>query len=804
MSLRVLWQSNSPVCNTGYGMQTAAAVPRLQALGHKMAYFAFYGFEGSKMEFNGIPLYPNDKRDWGVAYNSIFYNDHKADILLTLQDTWVLQGMNIGLNWVPWCVTGDTKVITPEGEVEIEKASDVKEVLAISPEGIPSWVKVTAYHKLPCVMDVYEIVTDDCILLVTGENDILTDRGWIPANCIETKDMVYCLYAENHNKNTVGLHSRFNRWRREYRNNHPAKVGKKNPIPVMGEGGYFQPERTRNGVAQGNTGFRLHQSDSRYWITPYGEWVGFPSYGIHIRNSGAGTSSVDTKGSAALLDNQEGTSLDCVGVHQDSSESPLQQYLSEQGTRISFEGTPSEYARWQRVRTVRKCSQKIEQVFDLTTETGNFFANNILIHNCPIDHDPAPPEVLKILKNHAGIVKPIAMSKFGHRKLKEAGIDSYYIPHGVNTHLFSPQEQWRKDIRKQHGWEDKFVIGTVGTNTVERKNWIASLKAVKEFYSHHKDVVYYMHTDMHHSMGIDLDELRSTLGLTDITFYPKQEQMIVGVRAEALAHLYNAMDVFLLPSKGEGFGIPIIEAQACGVPVITTNCTAQPELIDGGWLVKDLTPTWTAQTSWQFDCNPSEIALYLEEAYQEWKSGNYQHRRDLARAKALEYEWDTAGGKLGLIDAFWKPTLEDIEKKIHEPKNREGIQEWRIYMIPHSIIPRKVLDIGCGVTQPYKCILERLGDYTGIDLKEGPGVTVMDCHHLPYEDKEFGFVWMSEVLEHLDNPEQAIAEAKRVSNSGVCLFSTPMNPFFKMDPEHKAITNISYTTLGTGDGLIAW
>jgi SAM-dependent methyltransferase len=257
------------------------------------------------------------------------------------------------------------------------------------------------------------------------------------------------------------------------------------------------------------------------------------------------------------------------------------------------------------------------------------------------------------------------------------------------------------------------------------------------------------------------------------------------------------MDVFLLPSKGEGFGVPIVEAQACGVPVITTNCTAQPELVEGGWLVKDLTPTWTAQGSWQFECNPHEIAEYLEEAYDEWKSGKIQERKDKAREKAKEYEWDK------LIPEYWKPTLEDIEKRIHEPKNCEGIQEWRMYFIPHQCVPRKVLDIGCGVTQPYRKILEQLGDYTGIDIKGGENVTVCDCHHLPYEDKEFGFVWMSEVLEHLDNPEQAISEAKRVGEHGICLFSTPMNPYFRMDPSHKVVT-IPYTTVGTGDGLIAW
>jgi hypothetical protein len=392
------------------------------------------------------------------------------------------------------------------------------------------------------------------------------------------------------------------------------------------------------------------------------------------------------------------------------------------------------------------------------------------------------------------------MSKFGQDQLTKNGIDSYYIPHGVNTKLFSPQQHWRETLRKQHGWEDKFVIGTVGTNTVERKNWIASLKAVKELYQNHKDIAYYMHTDMHHSMGIDLDALRSTLGLEDITFYPKPEQMIIGVRSEALAHLYNAMDVFLLPSKGEGFGVPLIEAQSCGVPVITTNCTAQPELIKGGWLIKDLTPTWTAQTSWQFESNPHEIALYLEEAYQEWKTGKILERGLLAREKAKEYDWDL------LIPNYWKPTLEDVEKRLKTPKNGEGIQEWRIYLIPHTCLPRKVLDLGSGLTVPYKPILEQLGEYVAVDNRAtgNDGIVKADAHNLPYGDKEFGFVWCSEMLEHVDDPAKVVSECKRVAKHGVILFSTPLNPYFNLDSSHKIVTGVDYQTLGTGDGGIFW
>jgi SAM-dependent methyltransferase len=285
--------------------------------------------------------------------------------------------------------------------------------------------------------------------------------------------------------------------------------------------------------------------------------------------------------------------------------------------------------------------------------------------------------------------------------------------------------------------------------------------------------------------------------LKDITYYPKSEKMIIGVRSEQLAQFYNSFDVFLLPSKGEGFGIPIVEAQSCGVPVITTNCTAQPELVGGGWLIKDLYPIWTAQGSWQFECKPEEIVEYLEQAYQAWKDGSISEYKEKAREKALEYEWDN------LIPNYWKPTLEDIEKRLKMPKNMEGMNPGKLIFIPQTCIPRKVLDIGCGITQPYRPVLEQLGEYVGIDTREGAGVTVCDAHNLPFDDKEFGFVWVSEMLEHVEHPERVLEEAKRVGVHGVCLFSTPLNPFFKLDPEHKVV-HLPYTVLASGDGLISW
>jgi glycosyltransferase involved in cell wall biosynthesis len=50
------------------------------------------------------------------------------------------------------------------------------------------------------------------------------------------------------------------------------------------------------------------------------------------------------------------------------------------------------------------------------------------------------------------------------------------------------------------------------------------------------------------------------------------------VDEEDLPALYNLADIFLFPSLYEGFGLPILESQVCGCPVITSNISSMPEV----------------------------------------------------------------------------------------------------------------------------------------------------------------------------------------------------------------------------------
>jgi glycosyltransferase involved in cell wall biosynthesis len=75
----------------------------------------------------------------------------------------------------------------------------------------------------------------------------------------------------------------------------------------------------------------------------------------------------------------------------------------------------------------------------------------------------------------------------------------------------------------------------------------------------------------------------------------------------------------LATSYGEGFGIPTVEAQACGVPVIVSDFAASPELVGDGWTVGGQPLYDNSQGSFFTIPSVPLIVQALEEAYERGK-----------------------------------------------------------------------------------------------------------------------------------------------------------------------------------------
>jgi glycosyltransferase involved in cell wall biosynthesis len=275
----------------------------------------------------------------------------------------------------------------------------------------------------------------------------------------------------------------------------------------------------------------------------------------------------------------------------------------------------------------------------------------------PVDHDPAPPPVINVIRN--GKASPIVFSRFGQRKLEEAGLDPvFYVPHGASEEFYTNID--KAQAKAKFGWEDKFVIGVVAANKGWpcRKSFPEIFDAYKRFLSRRskaerEKIVLYLHTEQRSPWGVRLDQMMDHYGLPlESVFFVDQYRYVVGMETQYLVDAYNAMDVFLNPAMGEGFGIPILEAQACGVPVIVNNFSAMPELCFFGQKTGG-EKFFTSQGSWQQIPKVKDIVAGIEWAYKltatERASG-----AAYAKEKALEYHPDL------ITEKYWKPVLEQV------------------------------------------------------------------------------------------------------------------------------------------------
>jgi glycosyltransferase involved in cell wall biosynthesis len=278
----------------------------------------------------------------------------------------------------------------------------------------------------------------------------------------------------------------------------------------------------------------------------------------------------------------------------------------------------------------------------------------------PVDHQPAPNKVLSWLKKPN--VTPIAMSKFGKAMIENAGVESEYIPHAIETKLFKPTPNLPEGISGREfvgGDDDKFVVGMNFANKaggfIHRKAVAENFLAFAMFAAKHDDVVLYLHTEPYGKQsGFVLPNILEACGVpADKVKFVDPIAYTYGISQATLAAIYSAWDVGLFCNYGEGFGIPQIEAQACGVPIITSNFAASAELASSDSFLVNGQPFWDAgQHTWFNVPLVHGIVDALEQAYQR---GRKEFPDTIAFAK--QYDADK------VFNESWKPLIEKLASK---------------------------------------------------------------------------------------------------------------------------------------------
>ncbi len=162
-----------------------------------------------------------------------------------------------------------------------------------------------------------------------------------------------------------------------------------------------------------------------------------------------------------------------------------------------------------------------------------------------------------------------------------------YAPHCYDPQVYYPRDA--SDAISMLDIEGRYVVGVVAANVgyPSRKAWPEIFEGFKLFHDQHPEAVLYAHTHWGTEYGgVDLRLLQEAVGL-------------------------------LNPSRGEGFGVPLLEAQACGTPIIAGDWTAMPELHFSGELIpkSDATRTWIPRFSYQYVVHPQAVCDALEKVY---------------------------------------------------------------------------------------------------------------------------------------------------------------------------------------------
>lgn len=240
----------------------------------------------------------------------------------------------------------------------------------------------------------------------------------------------------------------------------------------------------------------------------------------------------------------------------------------------------------------------------------------------PLDHVTAPPKVVEVLQRDN--VTPITMSPHGKRQLDAIDIENTYIPHSVDTSIMKPTKKLAGEVTRAalEVPEDAFLVTMVAANkangSVHRKAYAEALMAFSMFQKSYPDAYLYIHAIPHNAYGgFRLPDIIKSVGLSDERVrIANPHHLRIGYSEKDMAAIYSASDVLLAPSLGEGFGVPIIEAQACGTRVITSNWTATQDIAGPDSFLVDGQPFWDEPgQAWWYVPLIQSIVPALEAAY---------------------------------------------------------------------------------------------------------------------------------------------------------------------------------------------
>ena len=268
-------------------------------------------------------------------------------------------------------------------------------------------------------------------------------------------------------------------------------------------------------------------------------------------------------------------------------------------------------------------------------------ALSLLFRKCPVIitvHDIAYLRLPKLLNTSRKVYKKNIL-RISIRKAKIIIADSFATKKDIIEYFGIREEKIRvvhlgvesrfcpienvEGFRLKNNLPSKMILN-VGT-LEPRKNVVSLIKAFKKLRERGFEEVKLVIAG---DKGWLYEEIFKEVGHSDL----KKEILFLGVvKDEDLPLLYNCADIFVYPSLYEGFGLPPLEAMACGVPVITSNTSSLPEVIGDAGIMVD----------------PNDVNSLCESMYILLKDRELWNRmRNMGFERSKLFSWDKTAKKI--------------------------------------------------------------------------------------------------------------------------------------------------------------
>jgi len=273
----------------------------------------------------------------------------------------------------------------------------------------------------------------------------------------------------------------------------------------------------------------------------------------------------------------------------------------------------------------------------------------------------------------------VTWTRFAAEELKRGGYEGEpaIVPLGVNSELFRPVDKAaaRRSVFPATIPADAYVVGVVGRNQPRKRIDLIIQYFAEWIKLHHvEDAYLYLHAAPTGEVGCNIKSIVRyyELGSRVILSEPKVGH---GYDETVLPLVYGAMDVYATTTQGEGWGLPTLEAMACGVPCIVPNWSALGDW-PGAAVAK--VPCGSTALNSPINGNPYTIGgiadkkAFVKELDAMYRSAQHREayrKRGLALAATLT--WERTGR--AMVEVLEQVVRGEVEEALGAAEAAEGV-----------------------------------------------------------------------------------------------------------------------------------